>query len=73
MDPYAIKALGLALLADPADRTLVLEPHLASITCPTTVLAGQHDQPLADQAPGLAASVADGRLSVIEARTIRPS
>ena len=54
MDPYAIKALGLALLADTADRKVVLEPRLASITCPTTVIAGEHDHPLVDQAPELA-------------------
>ncbi|HEY6474898.1 MAG TPA: alpha/beta hydrolase [Acidimicrobiales bacterium] len=66
MDPYAIKALGLSLLADASDRDVVLEPRLSSITCPTTVIAGQHDLPLADQAPGLAASVADGRLTLIE-------
>jgi pimeloyl-ACP methyl ester carboxylesterase len=66
MDPYAIKSLGLELLADAADRTVVLEPRLASITCPTTVLAGQHDHPLVDQAPELAGSLSDGRLTVIE-------
>ena len=37
----------------------------ASITCPTTVIAGEHDHPLIDQAPELAAEVADGRLTVI--------
>ena len=66
MDPYAIKALGLELLADASERKVVLEPRLGSIACPTTVLAGEHDHPLADQAPGLAAAVADGRLAVIE-------
>ena len=66
MDPYAIKALGQALLADPADRQVALEPQLPSITCPTTVLAGAHDHPLVDQAAELAGSVADGRLTVIE-------
>jgi len=30
------------------------------------VVVGQHDHPLVDQAPELAAGVADGRLSVIE-------
>lgn len=66
MDPYAIKALGVALLADADDRKVVLEPRLAAITCPTTVIAGEHDHPLVDQAPGLSGSVADGRLTVIE-------
>ena len=66
MDPYAIKALGLELLADPSDRKVALEPRLPSIACPTTVIAGEHDHPFADQARGLAASVANGRLTVIE-------
>jgi pimeloyl-ACP methyl ester carboxylesterase len=66
MDPYAIKALGLALLADAAERQLVLETDLASITCPTTLIAGQRDHPLVDQAPELAGAVANGRLVVIE-------
>lgn len=66
MDPYAIKALGLELLADASDRLVVLEPRLPSIACRTTVIAGEHDHPLVDQASGLAVSVADGRLTVIE-------
>ncbi len=66
MDPYAVKAFGMALLADVASGEASLRSKLASITCPTTVLAGQHDHPLVDQAPELASLVADGRLSVID-------
>jgi len=66
MDAYAVKAFGTALLADVADGVTTLRPVLPSITCPTTVLVGQHDHPLVDQAPDLAAEVGDGRLAVIE-------
>jgi pimeloyl-ACP methyl ester carboxylesterase len=65
MDAYAVKAFGVALLADVADGVTSLRSELPSITCPTTVIVGQHDHPLVDQAPDLAAEVADGRLSVI--------
>jgi pimeloyl-ACP methyl ester carboxylesterase len=64
MDPYAVKALGMALLAD-ADGAQSLRADLPAITCPTTVIVGSHDHPLVDQAPELAAEVADGRLTVI--------
>jgi pimeloyl-ACP methyl ester carboxylesterase len=66
MDAYAVKAFGLALMADVADGEKSLRAELPSITCPTTVIAGEHDHPLVDQAPALAAEVADGRLAVIE-------
>jgi pimeloyl-ACP methyl ester carboxylesterase len=72
MDPYAVKAFGLALMADLPDGPDVpdgrvsLKPALPSITCPTTVIAGEHDHPLIEQAPELANLVADGRLAVIE-------
>jgi 3-oxoadipate enol-lactonase len=65
MDAYAVKALGMALLADVADGETSLRADLPSITCPTTVIVGQRDHPLVDQAPELAAEVADGRLTVI--------
>ncbi len=66
MDAYAVKAFGMALLADVADGKVSLKAELPSISCPTTVIAGEHDHPLIDQAPELAGSVADGRLSVID-------
>ncbi len=62
MDPYAVKALGAALMGD--DDTS-LRAALPAIACPTTVIVGEHDHPLVDQAPALADEVADGRLTVI--------
>ncbi len=65
MDPYAVKGLGTALMADLSDGQASLRAELPSIACPTTVIVGEHDHPLVDQAPELAASVADGRLTVV--------
>jgi pimeloyl-ACP methyl ester carboxylesterase len=65
MDAYAVKALGGALMSDVADDADSLRAQLPFITCPTTVIVGEHDHPLVDQAPALAAAVADGRLTVI--------
>jgi pimeloyl-ACP methyl ester carboxylesterase len=66
MDPYALKAFGMALMADVADGSeRSLRPQLPSIACPATILAGEHDHPLVDQAPELAGLVADGHLAVI--------
>jgi pimeloyl-ACP methyl ester carboxylesterase len=65
MDPYVVKALGMALMTDIDQGGTSLRPDLASITRPTTVIAGEHDHPLVDQAPELASLVADGRLTVI--------
>ena len=65
MDPYAVKALGGELMGDGADDDRSLRAKLACITCPTTVIVGEHDHPLVDQAPALAGEVADGRLTVI--------
>jgi pimeloyl-ACP methyl ester carboxylesterase len=62
MDAYAIKALGTELLAEGVAST---RSRLGEITCPTTVIVGQKDHPLVDQAPELAAEVANGQLSVI--------
>ncbi len=66
MDPYAVKAFGMALMADVADGKVSMKAQLPSITCPTTVITGAHDHPLIDQAPELAGLVADGRLEVID-------
>jgi pimeloyl-ACP methyl ester carboxylesterase len=66
MDAYAVKAFGMALMAGMSDGETTLRPELPSITCPTTVIAGEHDHPLVDQAPELASLVADGRLAVID-------
>jgi pimeloyl-ACP methyl ester carboxylesterase len=65
MDPYAVKALGGALMGDAADDDRSLRANLPSISCPTTVIVGEHDHPLVDQAPELTGEVADGRLTVI--------
>jgi pimeloyl-ACP methyl ester carboxylesterase len=65
MDPYAVKALGGALMGDAADHDDSLRANLSCIVCPTTVIAGEHDHPLVDQAPELAGEVADGRLTII--------
>jgi pimeloyl-ACP methyl ester carboxylesterase len=66
MDAYAVKAFGMALMADVAEGETSLRAELPSITCPTTVIVGEHDHPLVDQAAALAAEVADGRLTMIE-------
>jgi pimeloyl-ACP methyl ester carboxylesterase len=65
MDPYAVKALGGVLAGDVADHASSLRAKLPSIACPTSVILGEHDHPLVDQAPELANEVADGRLTVI--------
>jgi pimeloyl-ACP methyl ester carboxylesterase len=61
-DPYAMHALGLELWVTGAS----LRDRLPEITCPVTVIVGEHDHPLVDQAPALAAEVADGTLVVID-------
>ena len=66
MDAYAVKAFGMALMADVNQGETSLRANLPSITFPTTVIAGQHDHPLVDQAPELASLVANGRLALIE-------
>ena len=66
MDAYAVKAFGMALMTDVDQDETSLRAELPSITCPTTVIAGQHDHPLVDQAPELASLVADGRLAMID-------
>jgi pimeloyl-ACP methyl ester carboxylesterase len=63
-DPYAIKALGGEILAHD-EGPGSLRPRLGTIACPTTVIAGEHDHPMVDQAPVLAAEVANGRTTVI--------
>ncbi len=61
-DPYALKALSMQLFVTdmPSRRA-----DLPGITCPTTVLVGEFDAYLAEQAPELAAELANGRLCVI--------
>ncbi len=66
MDAYALKGLGLELWADAEDGPGSLRSRLPGIVCPVTVIVGEHDHPLVDQAPALKAEVGDGRLVVIE-------
>jgi pimeloyl-ACP methyl ester carboxylesterase len=61
-DPYALKALGIELLLGDA---ISVRDRLPEISCPVTVIAGEHDHPFVDQAADLAAEVADGRVVVI--------
>jgi pimeloyl-ACP methyl ester carboxylesterase len=65
MDAYAVKALGGEIMGDVAEHAGSLRARLSSVTCPTSVIAGEHDHPLIDQAPELAAEVANGRLTVV--------
>ena len=62
MDAYAVKALGLALMGDQDADASSFRAELPAVRCPTTVIAGEHDHPMVDQAPALAAEVANGRL-----------
>ena len=66
MDAFAVKGLGLELWGEAEDGPSSLRRRLPEITCPVTVVVGEHDHPLVDQAPALAAEVADGVLVVIE-------
>jgi pimeloyl-ACP methyl ester carboxylesterase len=66
MDAYAVKGLGLELWAEAEQGQGSLRSRLPEIACPVTVIVGEHDHPLVDQAPLLAAEVADGRLVVID-------
>lgn len=59
-DPWAMKALGTELFSVVADRA-----RLAAISCPVTVVVGEHDHPFVGQAADLAAAVADGTHVVI--------
>ena len=61
-DPYAMKALGEELFTDSSQW---IRARLAEISCPVTVIVGEHDHPFVDQAEELAAAVPDGRLTVI--------
>jgi pimeloyl-ACP methyl ester carboxylesterase len=65
MDAYAVKGLGTELMGADADGEQSRGAALAAIACPTTVIVGEHDRPLVDQAPALAAAAANGRLTVI--------
>ena len=61
-DPYAMKALGTELFSGSLEA---VRPRLGEISCPVSVIVGEHDHPFVDQAADLTAAVGDGRLSVI--------
>jgi pimeloyl-ACP methyl ester carboxylesterase len=61
-DPAALKGLGLELLG--GGQAPVLD-RLGTITCPATVIVGEHDVPFSSQAPEMAAALGDGALEVI--------
>ncbi len=61
-DPYAMKALGSELFSGSLDA---VRSRLGEISCPVTVIVGEHDHPFVDQAAELTDAVTDGRLSVI--------
>ena len=61
-DPFALKALGAQLFHE---GTASVRHRLGEITCPVTVIVGELDHPLVDQAADLAAEVPGGALTVI--------
>jgi pimeloyl-ACP methyl ester carboxylesterase len=65
MDAYAVKGLGLALWSEVPDGVGSLRRRLSTISCPTTVIVGEHDHPLVDQAAALSAELASGTLRII--------
>ncbi|MEN9646999.1 MAG: putative 3-oxoadipate enol-lactone hydrolase [Actinomycetota bacterium] len=60
-DPYAMKALGGDLFGD----SISVRDRLGEIRCPVSVVVGELDAPFIGQAADLAASFADGALTVI--------
>ncbi len=62
-DPFALKGLGGELFRP---GTLSVRDRLTEISCPVTVIVGEHDHPFVDQAAALADEVADGALVVID-------
>jgi pimeloyl-ACP methyl ester carboxylesterase len=61
-DPYALKALGEQLFSGDVS----VRDRLEEISCPVTVIAGANDHPFADQAPTLAAELADGQVVILD-------
>jgi pimeloyl-ACP methyl ester carboxylesterase len=62
VDPYAFKAIGTELFSS---QELSVRDRLPEISCPVVVLVGENDHPFVDQAPALAAEVAEGSCVVI--------
>jgi pimeloyl-ACP methyl ester carboxylesterase len=63
MDPYAIKALGVAILG--SEGSVSYRGRLGDVKVPTTFLVGEHDHPMVDQAEEHVSALADGRLALI--------
>jgi pimeloyl-ACP methyl ester carboxylesterase len=62
VDQYVFKAIGTELFTS---QELSVRGRLPEISCPVAVLVGENDHPFVDQAPALAAEVAEGSLVVI--------
>jgi pimeloyl-ACP methyl ester carboxylesterase len=67
MDVEALAALGAAL-----GEFESLDPWLAEISCPTTVLVGEFDEPLLDHAERLAEAVPGAVHVVVEGAAHSP-
>ena len=63
MDPMAQRALGLQLFENHLDR---VDHQLGDIPCPTTVIAGEFDEPYVSDGPRLAASIPGADFVMIE-------
>ena len=63
MDPMAQRALGLQLFANELDR---VDHQLGDIPCPTTVIAGEFDEPYVSHGPRLAAAIPNAEFVMIE-------
>lgn len=63
MDPMAQQALGIQLFEDNLDR---VDHQLGDIPCPTTVLAGELDEPYVSHGPRLARAIPGGTFVSID-------
>lgn len=62
MDPMAQRALGVQLFDDQLER---VDHRLGDVPCPTTVIAGELDEPYVSHAPRLATSIPGAELVMI--------
>lgn len=63
MDPMAQQALGIQLFEDNLGR---VDHQLGDIPCPTTVLAGELDEPYVSHGPRLARAIPGGTFVSID-------
>ncbi len=63
MDPMAQRALGIQLFEDNLDR---VDHQLGDIPCPTTVIAGEFDEPYVSHGPQLAAAIPGAAFVMID-------